>query len=47
MTLGTKLYNLRNSKQITLETLAIKLELSKTAIGKWKLIKQNPVLRIY
>lgn len=42
MTLGTKLYNLRNSKQITLETLALKLELSKTAIGKWEADKAKP-----
>lgn len=42
MTLGTKLYNLRNSKQISLETLAIKLELSKTAIGKWEADKAKP-----
>jgi transcriptional regulator with XRE-family HTH domain len=42
MTLGTKLYNLRSSKKITLDTLAIKLELSKTAIGKWEADKAKP-----
>jgi transcriptional regulator with XRE-family HTH domain len=42
MTLGTKLYNLRNSRQISLDTLAIKLELSKTAIGKWEADKSKP-----
>lgn len=42
MTLGTKLYNLRSSKKITLDALAIKLELSKTAIGKWEADKAKP-----
>jgi transcriptional regulator with XRE-family HTH domain len=42
MTLGTKLRNLRAAKNESLEILAIKLEISKTAIGKWEADKTKP-----
>ncbi len=42
MTLGTKLHNLRQSKNISLEKLAFELDLSKTAIGKWEADKSKP-----
>jgi transcriptional regulator with XRE-family HTH domain len=42
MTLGTKLRNLRAAKNESLEILAIKLEISKTAIGKWEADKAKP-----
>jgi transcriptional regulator with XRE-family HTH domain len=42
MTLGTKLYNLRNKKGISLEKLALELNISKSAIGKWEADKSKP-----
>jgi transcriptional regulator with XRE-family HTH domain len=42
MTLGTKLRNLRAVKNESLEIVAIKLEISKTAIGKWEADKAKP-----
>ena len=42
MTLGTKLRNLRTAKNESLEVIALKLELSKTAIGKWEADKAKP-----
>ena len=42
MTLGTKLRNLRTAKNESLEIVALKLELSKTAIGKWEADKAKP-----
>jgi len=36
MTLGTKLRNLRAAKNKSLEVVALKLNISKTAIGKWE-----------
>jgi transcriptional regulator with XRE-family HTH domain len=42
MTLGTKLRNLRTAKNESLEIVALKLELSKTAIGKWESDKAKP-----
>lgn len=42
MTLGTKLYNLRKKKEVTLDKIAFELEISKTAIGKWEADKAKP-----
>lgn len=42
MTLGTKLRNLRTVKNESLEILALKLDISKTAIGKWESDKSKP-----
>jgi transcriptional regulator with XRE-family HTH domain len=42
MTLGTKLRHLRAAKNESLEIVAIKLEISKTAIGKWESDKTKP-----
>jgi transcriptional regulator with XRE-family HTH domain len=42
MTLGTKLRNLRTTKNESLDSVAIKLNLSKTAIGKWEADKAKP-----
>lgn len=42
MTLGTKLRNYRNKKGISLEKLALELNISKTAIGKWESDKSIP-----
>ena len=42
MTLGTKLHNLRNKKGISLEKLALELNISKTAIVKWEADKSKP-----
>ena len=42
MTLGTKLYNLRNKKGVSLEKMAIELHISKSAIGKWEADKSKP-----
>jgi transcriptional regulator with XRE-family HTH domain len=42
MTLGTKLRNLRTAKKETLDVVAIKLNISKTAIGKWESDKAKP-----
>ncbi len=42
MTLGTKLRNLRTAKNESLDIVAVKLELSKTAIGKWESDKAKP-----
>jgi transcriptional regulator with XRE-family HTH domain len=44
MTLGTKLLNLRNRKGISLEKLALELNISKSAIGKWEADKSKPSL---
>ena len=44
MTLGTKLQQLRQSKDISLEKLAFELDLSKTAIGKWDADKSKPCI---
>ena len=44
MTLGTKLYNLRKQKDISLDKLAFELELSKVAIGKWEADKAKPTV---
>jgi transcriptional regulator with XRE-family HTH domain len=44
MTLGTKLRNLRAAKNESLEIVAIKLEISKTAIGKWEADKAKPTI---
>lgn len=44
MTLGTKLYNLRKQKDISLDKLAFELELSKVAIGKWEADKAKPTI---
>ena len=42
MTLGTKLYNLRNKKGVSLEKMALELHISKAAIGKWEADKSKP-----
>lgn len=42
MTLGTKLRNLRTAKSESLESVAIKLHISQTAIGKWEADKTKP-----
>ena len=42
MTLGTKLFMLRQKKSISLEKLAIELDISKTTIGKWEADKCKP-----
>jgi transcriptional regulator with XRE-family HTH domain len=42
MTLGTKLRNLRTAKKETLDSVAIKLNISKTAISKWEADKTKP-----
>ncbi len=42
MTLGTKLYNLRNKKGVSLEKMALELQISKAAIGKWEADKSKP-----
>jgi transcriptional regulator with XRE-family HTH domain len=42
MTLGTKLRNLRSARNESLDILAIKLDISKTAIGKWETDKSKP-----
>ncbi len=42
MTLGTKLNNLRNSQNISLEKLAFELDISKTAVNKWEPDKAKP-----
>jgi transcriptional regulator with XRE-family HTH domain len=42
MTLGTKLRHLRATKNESLEIVALKLEISKTAIGKWEADKAKP-----
>jgi transcriptional regulator with XRE-family HTH domain len=42
MTLGAKLINLRNKKNISLQKLADDLQLSKTAISKWEADKAKP-----
>jgi transcriptional regulator with XRE-family HTH domain len=42
MTLGTKLRNLRTTKNESLDSVSIKFEISKTAIGKWEADKAKP-----
>lgn len=42
MALGTKLRNLRTAKKESLDSVAIKLNNSKTAIGKWEANKAKP-----
>ena len=42
MTLGTKLYNLRTTKDISFDKLAFELDISKTAIVKWESDKAKP-----
>jgi len=42
MTLGTKLHSLRTAKKISLDLLALELEVSKTAILKWETDKAKP-----
>jgi transcriptional regulator with XRE-family HTH domain len=42
MTLGTKLRHLRAVRKESLEIVALKLEISKTAIGKWEADKAKP-----
>lgn len=42
MTLGTKLRNLRTAKKESLDIIAMKLNVSKTAIGKWEADKSKP-----
>lgn len=44
MTLGTKLRNIRNKKRISLEKLALELNVSKAAIVKWEADKSKPSL---
>jgi len=42
MTLGTKLYNFRTAKNLSLDKLAFELDLSKAAIAKWEADKAKP-----
>lgn len=42
MTLGTKLRNLRIVKNKSLDSVSIKLNVSKTAIGKWESDRAKP-----
>jgi transcriptional regulator with XRE-family HTH domain len=42
MTLGTKLRNLRSTRKESMETVALKLNISSTAIGKWESDKAKP-----
>ena len=44
MALGAKLQRLRQYKNISLEKLAFELDLSKTAIDKWKAHKSKPCI---
>jgi transcriptional regulator with XRE-family HTH domain len=42
MTLGTKLFNLRTARDMSLDKLAFELEISKTAINNWEADKAKP-----